>query len=81
MATIDKPYKQPAKKAPAKKAVPAPSVACVGPSKADEMRWRAEDDLRTMQRMAELKQDPARLKAAEALIKQQLKAVQAVKGN
>lgn len=78
MATIDKPYK----KAPAKKVAPKqPSVAIAcGPSKADEMRWRAEDDLRTMQRMAELKQDPARLKAAEALIRQQLKAVQAVKG-
>lgn len=68
-----------AKKAPAKKAVPAPAI-CSGPSKADEARWRAEADLSTLQRMAEIKRDPARLRAAEALIKQQLQAIQTVKG-
>lgn len=78
MATIDKMTTR-KKAAPTKKATPQPVIAC-GPSKADEMRWRAEDDLRNMQRMAELKQDPARLRALEALLKQQLQAVKAVKG-
>lgn len=68
------------KSAPKKASTPTANTIGRGPSKADEMRWRAEDDLRTMQRMAELKSDPSRLRAAESLIKQQLKAVQAVKG-
>lgn len=56
------------------------AVASVGISKADEARWRAEEDLRTMQRMAELKSDPSRVRAAEKLLQQQLSAVKAVKG-
>lgn len=71
---------KPLPKKPAPKKAPAAVAIDSGPSKADEARWRAEDDLRTMQRMAELKSDPSRVRAAEALIKQQLKAVQAVKG-
>lgn len=84
---------QPKKPAPAAKKVAAKKVAepvkrkssgamagCSGPSKADEARWRAEGDLRTMQQMAELKSDPSRIRAAEAVLKQQLKAIQAAKG-
>lgn len=51
-----------------------------GPSKADEMRWRAEDDLRTLQRMAELKRDPSRIRVAEKLLNEQMAAVKAAKG-
>lgn len=54
--------------------------ACSGPSKAQEARWRAEGDLRTMQQMAELKANPGRIRAAEAELNRQMKALQAVKG-
>lgn len=87
MATKPQPKKAApaAKKAaaePKKRATRAPGAiaGCSGPSKADEARWRAEGDLRTMQQMADLKSDPARIRAAEALLKQQLKAIQAAKG-
>lgn len=71
---------------PAKKASPAKSVVGMGgvgmemAHKKDEMRWRAEEDLRTIQRMNELKSDPSRIKMAEQMLKKQLQAVQAVKG-
>lgn len=70
--------KKPAPKKPAPK---KPALA-VAPAivKSDEQRWQAEDDLRTMQRMADLKSDPQRLKRVEALIKQQLAALNKVKG-
>jgi cell division protein FtsN len=78
MATINKPAP---KKAAPKKAMPATGgVYTNGPSKTDEARWRAEDDLRTMQRMAELKRDPSRVRAAEKLIQEQMSAIKAVKG-
>jgi hypothetical protein len=70
-----------ATKKPAPKKTPVKSTAmAVGPSKADEARWRAEDDLRTLQRMAELKRDKSRINAAEKLLQQQMAAVKAVKG-
>lgn len=70
-----------AAKQPAPKKVPAKTQAMVaGPSKADEARWRAEDDLRTLQRMAELKRDQSRIRAAEKLLNEQMAAVKAVKG-
>jgi hypothetical protein len=59
------------KKAPA----PVPSKSML----ADEKRWQAEDDLRTMQRMAELKANPGRIRAAESLLKQQMTAIKSVK--
>jgi len=40
-----------------------------------ERRWRAEDDIRTMQRAAEIKKDPLRVKAMKSYAEQQLKAV------
>ena len=40
-----------------------------------ERRWRAEDDIRTMQRAAEIKKDPSRVKAMKSYAEQQLKAV------
>ena len=40
-----------------------------------ERRWRTEDDIRTMQRAAEIKKDPSRVKAMKSYAEQQLKAV------
>lgn len=81
MVTINKSSSaaaKPKRKAPAAadRGVCVPTAAM----KADEARWRAESDLRTMQQMAELKADPSRIRAAEAALKAQLKAIQAVKG-
>ncbi len=60
------------------KAVPMPNITG-GPSKAEQARWQAEDDLRTMQRMAELKANPSRIRAAETLLKQQMTVIKSVK--
>lgn len=67
-------------KAPQAKAKKQATVSSVGPSKADEARWRAESDLRTMQSMAEIKADPGRIRAAEAMLQKQLAAVKNLKG-
>ena len=40
---------------------------------AQEKKWRAEDDLRTMKSYAELQRDKERMKAAKSLAKQQMK--------
>lgn len=70
-----------ATKKPAPKKTPSKASAIgMGPSKTDEARWRAEDDLRTLQRMAELKRDSSRIRAAENLLNEQMAAVKAVKG-
>lgn len=45
---------------------------------ADEKRWRAEDDARTLMRAAEIQKDKARLKAAKDWAKQQLAGIQSV---
>ena len=65
-----------------KKAAPkrAAALGPLSPSKAQEARWRAEEDLRVMQRMAELKSDPSRVRAAERLLQEQMSAFKAVKG-
>lgn len=83
MAVKSHPQKPAAKKpaaAPARKVRAAVPSVCSGPDKAQEARWRAETDLRTMQQMAELKANPRRIRAAEAELHRQLKALQAVKG-
>lgn len=40
-----------------------------------ENKWRAEDDMRTLTRAAEIKADPKRYKAAVALAREQMKAL------
>lgn len=62
-----------------KKTTRAAMPICSGPSKADQARWQAEDDLRTMQRMGEIKSSPQRVRQVEKLIQQQAKAVQQIK--
>lgn len=45
---------------------------------AEEKKWRAQDDLRTMQRAQEVASDPNRLKAAQKEAQDQVKALQKV---
>lgn len=49
-----------------------------GPSQAEERRWQAEDDLRTLTRAMEIKNDKARYRRAMAMAKEQLAALQKV---
>lgn len=46
--------------------------------KKEEQKWRAQDDLRTLQRAAEVKADPGRVKMAQAEAQAQMKALQTV---
>jgi len=45
-----------------------------------ERDWEAEDDLRTLQRAMEIKNDPARLKRAQELAKEKLQEMAQVAG-
>lgn len=47
---------------------------------ADEKRWRAEDDLRTLQRAEEIKADRSRLSGAQKHAKAQVAALTKVAG-
>lgn len=47
---------------------------------AQEKKWRAESDLRTLQEAEAIERDPARFKAAQALAKQKLVELAAVVG-
>jgi len=47
---------------------------------AQDKKWRAQDDLRTLQQVMQIKSDPGRLKAAQTEAQQQLKALEKVKG-
>ena len=42
-----------------------------GPSQTDERRWQAEDDVRTLTRAEEIKNDRGRLSRAQAMAKKQ----------
>jgi len=41
----------------------------------DDQKWRAEDDLRALQRAAEIQSDKSRVKAAKAVAKEQMTAL------
>lgn len=57
----------------------ATSVAVKQPRmSAEEKRWQAQDDLRTMQRAAEISSDQQRMKAAQSEAQKQIKALQKV---
>lgn len=45
-----------------------------------DKKWQTEDDLRTLVRAAEIRGDKQRLKAAQALAREQIKQVGAVAG-
>lgn len=51
---------------------------CCGPSAAQEARWRAESDLETLMRAAEIKKDKKRHKAATDLARERMQATAAV---
>lgn len=55
------------------------ALTVMGPNKAEQARWQAEADLATMQRMAELKANPARIRAAEQMLNKQMKMVKAIR--
>lgn len=55
------------------------AVNPVAPSTAEQRRWQAEDDLRTMQRMAEIKANPTRIRAAEQLLTKQVQMVKSIR--
>lgn len=46
----------------------------------DEKRWRAEEDLRMLRRVEELKGDPARMREAQKLAQKELASLQRVTG-
>jgi len=50
------------------------------PSSPDERRWRAEEDLRTLQRAQEIQADKARVKMAQKIAAEQMKALSRVTG-
>ena len=47
---------------------------------ADDKKWRTENDLRSLIEAEEIRKDPARLKAAQALARDKAKEMQTVQG-
>lgn len=54
------------------KAAPSPSYSEM------EKKWRTESDLRTLQEAAEIRKDPKRLRAAQAMAKTKLAELQSI---
>jgi len=67
-------------KASSKKPIPVRIVSdSPSPSYAKEdQKWRAEDDLRALQRAAEIQADKSRVKAAQAIAKEQMSALKKI---
>ncbi len=78
---------KPSSKARAKTKTRASSAALAVPSsaamdrklRAEQAKWQAEEDLRTLRRAEEIRQQPQRLKQASRLADQELRALQAIK--
>ena len=47
-----------------------------GPSKAEQQRWQAEDDLRTLIQAREIRGDKARLRRAMKMAKEQMQELE-----
>ena len=47
-------------------------------NRVDDQKWRAEDDLRALQRAREIENDKARLKAAKAIAKENMAALKKI---
>lgn len=58
-------------------AVPT-SISLTRAQRAEQARWQAEDDLRTLRRAEEIRQQPQRLKQASRLADQEVRALQAI---
>lgn len=66
-----------------KKPIPVKIVSdtanAIGPSHSKEQdKWRAEDDLRVLQKACEINKDKSRLKAASMIAKEQMEALKRV---
>lgn len=79
MAKKSKPM--PVEKLKASKKNPLPvkivSDSCA-PSVKEDNKWRAEDDLRTLQRAKEVENDKARMKAVKAIAQEQMNALKKI---
>lgn len=68
--------KLPVEKLKATKTKPIPvKIVSDGPSPSyvkEDQKWRAEDDLRALQRAKEIESDKGRMKAAKAIAKEQM---------
>lgn len=65
--------------AKSKKAVPVRIVSDIAEcSPKVDQKWRAEDDLRALQRASEIQSDKGRMSAAKAVAKEQMNALQKV---
>jgi len=63
----------------ATKAKPVPvKIVSDYPPTSDDQKWRAEDDLRALQRAREIENDKARLKAAKAIAEEQMSALKKI---
>ena len=45
----------------------------------EEVRWRAQDDLRALRAAEEIRRDPKRLKQVESLVEEEMKALKSIK--
>lgn len=59
---------------------PTPAVTISREQAKREREWRAEDDLRTLQRAAEIQGDTSRVRAAQQIAKRQMAALSKVAG-
>lgn len=66
-----------ASKATKAKPIPVKIISDTAYPKEDE-KWRAEDDLRALQRAREIENDKARLKAAKAIAKENMAALKKI---
>lgn len=58
--------------------VNTPQIA--GPSAAEQKRWQAEEDLRTLRRAEEVRADRSRVAAAKKMADKEIRALSKVKG-
>ena len=76
---MKKKAKLPVEPLKAGKSKPIPvKIVSEGPSPSyakEDQKWRAEDDLRALQRAAEIQSDKSRVKAAKAVAKEQMTAL------
>lgn len=63
-----------------KKSAVKSSPAISGPSKAEQAKWQAEDDVRTLQRAGEIERDRQRLARAQAMAKKQAQDLARITG-
>lgn len=56
------------------------STGYCGPSMAEQRKWQAESDLRTLREAESIKSDPGRVKRAQSMAQQEIKALSKVGG-